>query len=424
MTGPTVSVIVVSRDRPSELHCCLTAISQLSYYPFEVIVVADRAGVAAAGGLAFADRLKIREFGEANISKARNLGLTLAAGEIVAFVDDDAVPEPGWLFHLTQPFSEQDVAAAGGFVRGRNGISFQWQGQVVNDQGYSSELGVDGDAAVVPFCPAGQAVKTQGTNCAFRRTEIAAIGGFDPAFRYYLDEADVNLRLAKLGLQTAIVPRAEVHHGFAASGIRHRSRLPKSLIEVGASQAVFLRKHYTGAVSDEVIVKFTQAHRQALLRHMVTGNCEPSDVDALLNTLKAGLVQGAKRETAPTLALQPSIEPFLAFRSTKDMPRHKVIAGYLVHAAGMREEAREAVRHGHVVSLYLFSRTALHHKVRYHDGYWEQTGGLWGRSVRTDPIIRKVSMERRVDNEINRVAWARDPLQTAARRLQNCKINV
>ncbi|MCB2152739.1 MAG: glycosyltransferase, partial [Rhodobacteraceae bacterium] len=58
---------------------------------------------------------------------ARNLGLAAAAGEIVAFIDDDAVPEPRWLARLTAPFADPGIAAAGGFVVGRNGISFQWR---------------------------------------------------------------------------------------------------------------------------------------------------------------------------------------------------------------------------------------------------------------------------------------------------------
>ncbi len=59
MTDLTVSVIVVSRGRPDALCRCLTAVSQLVYHTFEVIVVADKAGLAATGRLAFADRIKL-----------------------------------------------------------------------------------------------------------------------------------------------------------------------------------------------------------------------------------------------------------------------------------------------------------------------------------------------------------------------------
>ncbi|MCB2123539.1 MAG: glycosyltransferase, partial [Rhodobacteraceae bacterium] len=68
---------------------------------------------------------------------ARNLGLAAAAGEIVAFIDDDAVPEPRWLARLTAPFADPGIAAAGGFVVGRNGISFQWRASCADSHGRS-----------------------------------------------------------------------------------------------------------------------------------------------------------------------------------------------------------------------------------------------------------------------------------------------
>ena len=45
-------------------------------------------------------RSRSRENPERNLCKSRNLGIDLAAGEIVAFIDDDGIPEPGWLEEL------------------------------------------------------------------------------------------------------------------------------------------------------------------------------------------------------------------------------------------------------------------------------------------------------------------------------------
>ena len=100
MNAPTVSVIVVSRGRAADLPLCLLGVSQLYYPSFEVVLVADRSGISAVKNLPFYEELKVVEFDEANISAARNLGIAEAAGEIVAFVDDDAVPEPTccWIF--------------------------------------------------------------------------------------------------------------------------------------------------------------------------------------------------------------------------------------------------------------------------------------------------------------------------------------
>lgn len=111
MDSPPVSVVVVSRERPDALMRCLNGLAQLDYPLFEIVCVACPAGIAALSARPDAERIKTVVFDRPNISEARNLGITEAAGEIVAFIDDDAVPEPLWLWHLTAPFSEPNVAA-------------------------------------------------------------------------------------------------------------------------------------------------------------------------------------------------------------------------------------------------------------------------------------------------------------------------
>ncbi|TKA96303.1 glycosyltransferase, partial [Cereibacter changlensis] len=232
----TVSLIVVSRHRPEALARAITAIRQQDLPRFELIVVADPASAAGVGD----PQIKLVAFDEANISAARNLGLAQAAGDVVAFLDDDAVPEPTWLRRLTDPFADPRVTKAGGFTRGRNGLSFQWRACELDRCGEDHPLAVDPEVVTLLEGTATRAPKVQGANCAFRTEALRAIGGFDPAYRFYLDEADVCLRLPAL---TAIVPLAEVHHGFAESAHRRADRAPRTLREIGASTMVFLRRH-------------------------------------------------------------------------------------------------------------------------------------------------------------------------------------
>ena len=61
-------------------------------------------------------RIKVGQCPEVNISKSRNMGIALAAGEIIAFIDDDAVPEPDWLDDLAAEYDDSIVGAVGGKV--------------------------------------------------------------------------------------------------------------------------------------------------------------------------------------------------------------------------------------------------------------------------------------------------------------------
>ena len=404
MSERQVSVVIVSRNRPAALLHCLKGIEQQFYDPFEVVIVADPKGVAAIAGSIWAGAVKLVEFDRPNISAARNLGIEAAAGEIVAFIDDDAVPEPSWLGHLVAAFQQEDIAAAGGFVRGRNGISFQSKARFVDRVGDHRAIPMTEDAIAHPVPPEGQAVKTEGTNCAFRREWLCELGGFDPAFQFYLDETDLNLRLARAGAKTAIVPMAQVHHGFAASAQRHQSRMPRDLSEIGASQVVFLRKFAPEDRHEAALQNMRKDQRARLLRHMVAGRCEPGDVDRVLATLEAGFKAGETRSVQPLPKLGGASQAFKRFVPSRIFEGSSEIAGRIWSAGRLRRQAAQEVRNGRRVSLFLFSPTTMYHKVRFHpDGYWEQRGGIFGRSDRDQAIFQRETFNSRVIREMNRV---------------------
>ncbi|MFC2969427.1 glycosyltransferase family 2 protein [Acidimangrovimonas pyrenivorans] len=405
MAPPRASVIVVSRHRPAALRRCLEGIAQLDHPAFEVIVVADPAALATLALLE--DRIKMLAFDAANISAARNAGLAMAAGEVVAFIDDDAVPEPTWLRRLAAPFAEPGVAAAGGFVRGRNGISFQWKAMAVDQRGRDVPLTVDAHAVSLHDGDAARAVKTQGTNMAFRRDALLAIGGFDEALRFYLDEADVNLRLAAARHRTAIVPRAQVHHGFLASTRRRADRAPLDLTEIGASSAVFLRRHAPEGERAAALDALRQGQRRRLIGLMVEGRIAPGDVGRLLAGLEAGIAEGRTRALPALAPLAPTAPAFLPFPGAGPRPG-RVLAGRPWARRRLRHAARRAVAGGAIVTLFRFSPTALAHRMRFDpEGFWEQTGGLFGRSDRDQPRFRLQGFRHRLARERARVAGLR-----------------
>ncbi len=404
MTRPPVSVVVVSRDRPEALARCLLGLLQVQYTPFEIVVVADAAGLTAVAR--WAEQIKVVPFDRPNISEARNLGISHAAGDIVAFIDDDAVPEPSWLTHLVAPFEQANVAAAGGFVRGRNGISFQWRARSVDETGATAPLEVHPEQSTVLIPKGRRATKTEGTNMAVRRDVLCALEGFDPAFAFFLDETDLNLRLARAGYATAIVPMAEVHHGFAASPRRRADRTPRDLFDIGASWAVFQRKYMDQADWADHWRTIRHAQKVRCVSHMVAGRLVPGDVGRLMRRLDAGYTEGSLRARGGAQVLDTAIASFKPISAT---PRTSIlIAGRFWQRKKLRAEAVKRVANGETVTLILLSHTTLFHHVRFHkDGYWEQRGGLFGRSDRADPLFALWRFSKRVARERRRIAYQR-----------------
>lgn len=407
---PAVSLIVVSEGRPASLELCLTACRYLDHPRFELIVVADAPGLEVVLRLGLSDRVKTAENPGRGVSVARNTGLALAAGSVVAFLDDDAVPEPTWLSRLSAPFADAQVAAAGGFVRGRNGISFQWRARWVDEEGEHHPLEVpEGPVSLHRGAP-GRAIKTEGTNMAFRRAVLADLGGFDPAYRYFLDETDVNMRLALAGHVTAIVPLAQVQHRFAAGARRTRTRAPRSLADLGASSTLFLRKYAPADRLDPALGALKTAQRARLIRHMVQGTLEPRDLRRLMADLDRGIAAG---RAAPISVLSPLPAPASPFRPFADTPPPPglFLAGRIWQAPRLHARAADLARLGVPVTLFLFGPSPRFHRMRFaRGGYWVQGGGLFGRSERNMPLFRAWRFT-------DRVAWERDRL-AATRKMR------
>lgn len=116
---PVVSVVVPTYGRPRQVRDCLAALAAqtLPCDAFEVIVVDD--GSPQGLGLLpdeFAGRLRLTLIRQANAgpSVARNRGVEQAAADLVAFTDDDCLPEPTWLERLVQAEQDRPGSLVGG----------------------------------------------------------------------------------------------------------------------------------------------------------------------------------------------------------------------------------------------------------------------------------------------------------------------
>jgi GT2 family glycosyltransferase len=114
---PTASVVVCTRDRAEDLAHCLPGLQRLAAQGYDVIVVDNAPSNDAVARLA-AKYPRIRYVLEPRpgLDHARNCGLRVAKGEVVAFTDDDAQVDAGWLPALLRNFDDPMVAVVTGIT--------------------------------------------------------------------------------------------------------------------------------------------------------------------------------------------------------------------------------------------------------------------------------------------------------------------
>lgn len=110
----TVTIIVCTRHRNDVLAQCLDSISRLQPRPDELIVVDNTTGDQDTKLLAARYGARYVVEPVPGLSRARNRGWAEAKSDIVAYVDDDAVVDSGWLDALLRPFDDSRVAVVTG----------------------------------------------------------------------------------------------------------------------------------------------------------------------------------------------------------------------------------------------------------------------------------------------------------------------
>jgi GT2 family glycosyltransferase len=197
---PRISVVLCSFNGARTIRECLDGLLGLEYPDVEVIVVDDGSTDDTA---AIAREYPFRLISTPNrgLSAARNTGLAAATGEIIAYIDDDASPDPHWLTYLAATYTSTDHAVVGGPNIPPPGDG--WLAECVANApgGPTHVLLSDLEAEHLPGC-----------NLSFRKAALEAIGGFDPLFRVAGDDVDACWRIQERGWTLGFNPAAMVWH--------------------------------------------------------------------------------------------------------------------------------------------------------------------------------------------------------------------
>ena len=241
---PAISVIVCTRTRPELVAGCLAALTAQDYPSFELVLVDNTDDAAFAATPSSGRRVRVVRESRPGLSRARNTGVSHARHDVLAFVDDDVIVEPGWLAAIGAAFGDVEVDGLTGLVvpaelETEAQREFEWYGGMGKGQERRLVRGAS--------LPAWRTIGTQavgvGANMAFRRRVFDRVGPFDEALgagtvTLGAEDLDMFHRVLRAGLTIRYEPAARVRH-------RHRRtvrELRGQIFANGCSYSVYLLK--------------------------------------------------------------------------------------------------------------------------------------------------------------------------------------
>ena len=432
MTERLFSIVICTDGRLPYLKATLQALEGLDYRAFELCLVC---GPTPDGTREFAatlaGRAKIALCPVRNLSRARNLGIALAAGEIVAFLDDDAMPEAEWLTDLSAAYDDPEVTAAGGVVYDPSGITFQARYVAIDRLGYATaHWQTPMPRLSYPFSP--QFPHLLGANCSARRKTLLELGGFDEEFEYFLDETDLLTRINDAGGRIAQCPRAAVHHRPAPSVLRESTSFMRSWRQSLKNRVYFglrnaLRHHSPWEVL-RAAVNDAEEWQAGIVRRIATGEQPRADLSRFLEEGLLAIAEGIEAARAPARKLMSvaerraeptAFQPFPTLKPARRLCLCLVTQDYPPGQNGgiarnMAELAGAWARLGHYVHVFTLARGSP--SLDFEDGVWvhrlalspsgappdlvpphQIPQNLWDHSQSMFEAVTKLDATRRVD---------------------------
>jgi GT2 family glycosyltransferase len=214
-----ISVIIVTWNRRSFLHACLTSLARQTGVEFETIVVdnGSQDGSAEMAESEFGARV-IRNYSNRGFCAANNQGIAAARGEFIALLNNDAEAEPGWLAALDRACSRSPEVgmAASKILVWEDPRRIDKAGHLIYPDGQNKGRG-SGALDIGQFDREEEVLWPDGCAAMYRKAMLDRIGGFDEDFFAYGDDAELGLRARIAGWKCIYTPAAVVRHHRGAT---------------------------------------------------------------------------------------------------------------------------------------------------------------------------------------------------------------
>ncbi|WP_329084636.1 MULTISPECIES: glycosyltransferase family 2 protein [unclassified Streptosporangium] len=169
----SVVICVYTEDRWEDIRAAVESVQNQTHEPHEIILVVDyNPDLHLRLKKEYPGAIVVENAQEKGLSGGKNTGAATASGDIVAYLDDDAVAEPGWLEALEEGFQDPTIVGVGGQTRPLWGIGHRpgWYPHEFDWTVGCSYLGMPTERARIR--------NVMGGNAAFRREVIGGVGGF------------------------------------------------------------------------------------------------------------------------------------------------------------------------------------------------------------------------------------------------------
>lgn len=307
MRDVSVIVCAYTLDRWEQLARALRSAADQVPAPAEVILVVDHnPELFARARAAFPEVHVVENAGVRGLSAGRNTGLAEATGEFVAFLDDDAEADPGWLEGLLFPYEDERVIATGGKVlpiweTGRP----RWMPEEFDWVVGCSYRGLPESEAEVrnPIGCSMSLRRKPAADAGGFRTEVGRVGTIPAG----CEETDLAIRLRRLlpGSSVVYAPRSTVRHHVPAKRARW-SYFWSRCYQEGRSKAIL-----SGLEGSPAALSSERSHAFKVL---------PAGVFRGLSQALRGDIGGAQRAAAIVVGLYVTTLGYVSAAATSRRP--------------------------------------------------------------------------------------------------------
>jgi glycosyltransferase involved in cell wall biosynthesis len=226
----TISVVIATVNRAALLAECLACLAGQQFEPGDEVIVVDNGSTDDTPSIIAKARagfpVALHSLVEPRPGKSRAIarGLEIAAGDVLAFTDDDVNVAPDWLAAIRRTMSDPDVALAGGRVSPR------WERRPPRWLDAPSARGrLGAPIALVDYGPEVLELGARtaiGANLSVRRSAFLQVGGFDADLGKLQgtllsgEDHELCRRIQAAGLRAIYDPRLQVTHWVPATRMR------------------------------------------------------------------------------------------------------------------------------------------------------------------------------------------------------------